>query len=346
MPCPKQKSFRAALAWGLFFFLAFQVGFNFVVDWHHPELYDAEFGVRLRKYRAWRSEHRDHSSLIVLGSSRLVASFAPEMLPELKQPEGRPVTPFSFAHLAAGPTMNLMQYRRLRHWQVKPDYLVVEVMPPALSRETTTIAIGSSTIRDLPTLHRHVDRGKLYGRFLLLRLVPWYRNRSALLHCLAPDWILTGEPSEMEQVPLRRLGGDLLWLTRTVVPADRALMSLKAAQAGYFPLLQQFAIRPGATRAYDELLCECRRAGVRVVLILTPEGETFRSWYPPRALAEIDAWCADMHRRHGVRIVDARRWLAEEDFIDSHHVLLHGARKFTLRLNEEVLRPLVAGEKR
>jgi hypothetical protein len=345
MPRLKSKSRRASLGWGLFFFLALQLGFNVVVDWRYPDLYDAEFGVRLRHYQAWRKEHPDHASLIVLGSSRVVMSFAPEMLPEMKQPDGTPVTPFNFAHLGAGPTMNLMQYRRLRRWNVKPDYLVVEVMPPVLSEESPTIAIGSATVRDLPTLHRHVDRGKLYGRFLLRRLVPWYRNRGELLHRLTSDWVLTGEPSERDRIRLGRLGGDLFWQVRSVVSAEVGAQYMQGAHDGYAPRLQQFAIRPQATRAYEELLRECRRDRVAVVLVLTPEGDRFRSWYPPRALAEIEAWCAQLHRRQGVWIVDARQWLAKEDFVDSHHVLLRGQRRFTLRLQEEVLGPLVAGGK-
>jgi hypothetical protein len=345
MPRLKPKSRRAPLWWGLLFFLALQLGFNVIVDWRYPELYDAEFGVRLQKYRAWRKEHPDHASLIVLGSSRVVMSFAPEMLPELRQPNGTVVTPFNFAHLGAGPAMNLMQYRRQRRWNVKPDYLVVEVMPPVLSEESPTIAIGSATAPDLPTLHRHVDRGKLYGRYLLRRLVPWYRNRGELLHRVAPDWVLTGEPSERDRISLGRLGGDLFWQVRSAVSAEVGAQYMQGAHDGYAPRLQQFAIRPEATRAYEELLRECRHDGVPVVLVLTPEGDKFRSWYPPQALAEIDVWCADLHQRHGVWIVDARRWLAEEDFVDSHHVLLRGMRRFTLRLHEEVLGPLVAGGK-
>jgi hypothetical protein len=342
---PSPKSFRAALGWGLLFFLALQVGFDCIADSFYPELYDAEFGVRLRHYRAWRKEHPDHASLLVLGSSRVVMNFGPEMLPELRRRDGTSVTAFNFAHVGAGPTLNLMQYRRLRRWNVRPDYLVVEVMPPVLSNESSSIAIGCMTACDLPTLHCHVHRGKLYGRFLRSRLLPLYRNRAELLHHFAPDWILTGEPSEMDQISLGPLGGDLFWKMRPVVSAQRATAYMQWSRNGYVPPLQQFAIRPDATRAFNELLCECMRDGVKVVLVLTPEGDTFRSWYPRRALAEIDAWCADIQRRHGVLIVDARRWLADEDFVDSHHVLLRGAQRFTLRLHDEVLRPLVEEEK-
>jgi hypothetical protein len=346
MPRNPRKSYRAALGWGLLAFLVLQLAFDLVADWGYPELYDSEFGVRLQHYRAWRKGHPDHGSLLVLGSSRVVMNFGPEILPELHRRDGSAVTAFNFAHVGAGPTMNLMQYRRLRRWGVKPDFLVVEIMPPVLSNESPSIPIACMTALDLPTLDPHVHRGKLYGRFVRSRLIPLYRNRSELLHHFAPEWILTDEQSEMDEITLGRLGGDLFWKMRPVVSAERTAALLQWTRDGYVPPLQQFAIKPEATRAYDELLCECRRDGVPVVLVLTPEGDLFRSWYPPRALAEIDAWCADIHWRQGVQVVDARRWLAEEDFVDSHHVVLRGMRKFTVRLNDEVLRPMVEREMR
>jgi len=43
----------------------------------------------------------------------------------------------------------------------------------------------------------------------------------------------------------------------------------------------------------------------------------------------------------GLTLVDARTWLPDSDFMDLHHVLASGAERFTKRLEEEVLRPLV-----
>jgi hypothetical protein len=337
------RSARAALGWGLLFFATLQVGFNVVVDWFRPEVYDAEFGVRLREFRARRREHPDRPALIVLGSSRCVLSFAPEELPLLETAEGASVLPFNFAHLGAGPVMNLMQYRRLRRCGVRPDYLVVEVMPPCLANEPPSMVTTCMTAPDLPTLHGYIEPAKLYGRFLMRRLVPWYRNRGEVLDRAAPDWVMAEEQAERRRIVLGPLGGDGGWSTPDSVAPDVAQARLAQTRAGYEPPLRAFRIRPEATRAYDELLRDCRRDGVAVALLLTPEGDAFRSWYPPEALAAIEGWCADMRKCHGVPIVDGRRWLAEDAFFDSHHVVRAGASGFTRRLGREVLRPLLAG---
>jgi hypothetical protein len=332
-----------ALGWGLFFFVALQVGFTLVVDWYRPDFYDAEFGVRLRKWRALRRLQPDRPALVLLGSSRCVMNFAPENLPPLRSAGGADVLLFNFSHLASGPVMNLVEYHRMRRFGVRPDYLVVEVMPPCLSSEGPSMVTTCMTAPDLPTLHPYVEPVRLYGRFLMRRLVPWYRCRALVLDRVVPSWVLGGEPLERRMITLGPLGGDVGWQTPESQTPQIAWRRFQQTQDDYVPRLREFRIRPEATRAYDELLSECRRDGIPVVLLLTPEGDLFRSWYPPRALAEIEAWCADMRRRHGVPIIDARRWLAEEDFIDSHHVCRAGATAFTRRLGREVLRPFVEG---
>jgi hypothetical protein len=50
-------------------------------------------------------------------------------------------------------------------------------------------------------------------------------------------------------------------------------------------------------------------------------------------------------REFGVAVVDARRWLADEEFEDGHHPLLAGQRAFTDRLYREVLVALVRSGK-
>ena len=39
--------------------------------------------------------------------------FHPELLPEVRSPEGKPVLAFNLSHLAAGPVINLMMVQRL-----------------------------------------------------------------------------------------------------------------------------------------------------------------------------------------------------------------------------------------
>ena len=343
MSRPSRVPIRAGLGWALFFFFALQIVINFVLDGRFPDLYDAEFGVRLKEFHARREEHPERPALLMLGSSRCVMNFLPEELPEMRTTGGATVLPFNFSHLGAGPVMNLMQYRRLRRYGVHPAYLVVEVMPPCLSNEPRTMITVCATAPDLPTLNGYLEPATLYGRFLMRRLAPCYRMRGEMLDLAAPGCLLVGKPAWSKPITLGPLGGDRGWVKRDFATLEYKRQCLEITRGDYLPPLRAFRVTSEATRAYDQLLEDCRRDGVTVVLLLTPEGDAFRSWYPPRTLKQIGDWCADMRRRHGVPIIDARQWLPEEDFVDSHHVLQAGALAFTRRLGDEVLRPLIEG---
>jgi hypothetical protein len=88
----------------------------------------------------------------------------------------------------------------------------------------------------------------------------------------------------------------------------------------------------------------CQREHIELVLLLTPEGPTFQSWCSAESRRRYDDYCAGFCREFRIPLVDARDWMKEEDFVDSHHLLLPGAEKFTRRLGRDVLEPMVAGK--
>ncbi len=334
---------RTTLAAGAFFFVAAQMLFNVVADTRHPELFDSEYGVRLSLLQARQAEAPGRPLLLLMGSSRTVAAFRPETLPEMQTADGTRVLPFNYSHLAAGPILTLMEYQRLRRAGVRPEWLVVEVMPPCLSLENPAQAVGCMTVFDLALLQRYFDWSMIYGRYIRFRLIPWYRHRGEIVRRLAPAWTAPGSYIDSELIHLAPLGGDDHWSRMSIGSPDLIRRASEAARADYVPRLQQFSIKKSATRAYGELITKCHTDGVRLVLLLTPESTEFRSWYSAESLRQIDDWCSEMRRQYGVQIIDARAWVADSDFMDGHHVLDRGADAFTKRLGEEVLRPLVRG---
>jgi hypothetical protein len=339
----RRRSPGAALAWALLFVVGAQLALSLAVELGWPGLYDEEFALRLEALRRRRAEGPERPLLLVMGSSRSQANFRPEGLPELRDAAGRRVLPFNFAHLGAGPVMNLMEFQRLRRAGVRPSWLVLEVMPPCLSNEPPSMITECLTAGDLPLLHRYVDRGKLYGRFLRSRLTLGHSRRYDLLRRFAPDWATPEADDEPPPIRLGPLGGDAGWMVKSRVSADEVRRYTERTRDAYRPPLQRFAIQESATRAYRELLGQCRADGVRAALLLNPEGSDFRSWYPPDALRQVEGWCAGLSQEYGVPVIDARRWLPDAAFLDSHHVLRDGAEAFTRRLGEEALRPLVQG---
>jgi Protein of unknown function (DUF1574) len=335
---------KKAMLWAVLGFVLLQVGFSVVVDTWHPEFYDPEYDVRLKLLRQRMAEEPDRPLLLLLGSSRTVMCFRPEILPPIR-PTGQPQPlTFNFSHLASGPAMNLVLLNRLLREGIRPRWLVVELMLPCLSRESYSVAAESSSYHDLPVLHRCVPLDKVYTVYLRTRLLPWYRHRSDLLYENAPDWCHADgdKAQEREQIKLDSLGGDTRWITPAKLDKADVQRRTDFAKAGYLERFQPYQIRDSIARTVRELLELCRKEQLPVVLVMTPESKEFQSWYSPGSREIIEGFCGRLRQEYGVRIIDARNWVADDAFTDGHHTLIRGADVFTLRLGREVLQPLTS----
>lgn len=338
----QQPRARAALIWGLLFVVVLHLGLNISLDAWVPEIYDFEFENHITELRRRVQESPDRPVLVLIGSSRTMTSFRPEILTPLSSPTGAAPIVFNFSHFGAGPIMNLVETHRLLRQGIKPRWLVLEIMPPFLADEGTSILTTRTEVRDLSVLHGYLPPGKLFGRFLRTRLNSWYSFRRTLcrhfLPVLAPDY-----DDEETAHHIGPLGGSNLRIVETSIsPADAAHRTT-CAYGTYGPPLQGFRITDQADRAMREVIELTGRHGIQVALLLSPEGSTFRSWYPPEVRTRLDAYLRELSVTYGVPVIDARGWLDDADFIDSHHVLLGGSEKFTRRLATDGLQPLVEG---
>src|SRR5262249_1104300 len=116
------------------------------------------------------------------------------------------------------------------------------------------------------------------------------------------------------------------------------------AHAEYHAILQRCQIGFRADQALHEIIQLCRRHQIGIALFLMPEGSEFRSWYPPAVQSRIDQYLAHLGEECSVPVLDMRTWMADVDFVDSHHLLPKGAAVFTKRFEGEVLRPLLRGD--
>jgi hypothetical protein len=323
-------------------FVGVQLGFTVVAEWSYPRLYDPEYGSRLALLRDRHREARSRPLLLVIGSSRLLRSFRPELLPPLRTAGGERPLPFNFAHGGAGPVFNLMNLYRLLGEGLRPRWLVVEVMPPYLAHDGEQFFLFHMGAKDLPLLGHYLNPLRLYGKYLRKRLLSGRRFQTQFLYRHAPD--LVPWANSLLPFELAPLGGPA-GLEAQLSPAELGRRTA-IAQGQYQNILRHFRVTPVAARALHELVAVCRREGIALTLLVTPEGSTFRSWYGPGAQEQMAAFLHDLSQGLGVPVVDARSWLADSDFYDSHHTLASGAAAFTRRLGREVLRPLVAGRLR
>ncbi len=109
--------------------------------------------------------------------------------------------------------------------------------------------------------------------------------------------------------------------------------------------MTHFHLGGPACDALRELLDDSRRDGVKTALVVAPEGPEFRGWYPPKTWRTIRVWLERLSREYDAPLVNAREWIDEDDFMDSHHLLKAGAARFTERLGRECIVPMLRGEK-
>ncbi|MFO0799097.1 MAG: hypothetical protein U0804_16640 [Gemmataceae bacterium] len=288
------------------------------VETVRPEVVDPDYFQRRDALRARVAEHPGKPLAVVIGSSRMVQGFSPDTLPD---PAGGPVLWFNAAHFGAGPVLNSVVLSRLLADGIKPDLVVFEIMPAFCVSENAPFLSHHLTHRDLAGIHRYTPPGELdlcYLRFRLTR--PARLTRAAEPFAgIIPPLPYGGNPTPIIDVTEEDRAARLVVQTRALGAA-----------------LKRLTVRPEADRALRASLQQCRAHGITPVLIRSPEGPTFRGFYDPAALARFEGYVADVARENGVRLIDARDWLAESDFMDSHHPLHRGSVAFTTRLVAEV----------
>jgi hypothetical protein len=338
---------RSALLWGLATFAVLQVGLAVAIEGWLPELRDPSYAYKARRLRRRTGDTHRPPAVVMLGSSRVEHGLRGQLLEEQLQAETgtRPVV-FNFGVSGAGPVIELLVLRRLLAEGIRPDLLLVEVLPPFLagqvhSPEVDRLTVDRLWLRELPLASR-------YGRPLAeLRAgwwqswpVPWYSHRFAILTRFAPLFLPGRSPAWT--FDLDDESGWAAPAVSTVTP-ESYRRGLAAAQAEYAPYFIGFRLGGTSCRALRELLDLCRQEQIAAALVLMPEGKDFRDLYPPLAWAEIETFLNGLSWEYGVPLVNAREWVCGEHYSDSHHLLPAGAALFTERLGRECIAPLLAG---
>jgi hypothetical protein len=117
--------------------------------------------------------------------------------------------------------------------------------------------------------------------------------------------------------------------------------ALERARNEYCPGLADFHLGGPNCEALGELLALCRESNIPTAIVLMPEGPLFRSWYRPEDWTAIENYLGEISRNYRTPVINCRTWIAEQDFLDSHHLRPNGAAKFTRRLGSEAILPLL-----
>jgi hypothetical protein len=280
----------------------------------------------------------------MLGSSRTGLAFHGQRAENYLAPQlGRPVVAFNYGIPASGPVTHLVYLKRLLSDGVTPDLLVLEILPsmfadlPGAPIEQNWFFADRLKYAEQDTVIRHgFPADKTRERWRKSFLIPWYTLRFQVLTRFVPSWL----PWQV-RFDWSRGADECGWGTsvhQTATPAEHAT-GLARVRAEYAAILAD--LHPGgpAAGALRELLAVCRERGVPVRLVLMPEGTEFRALYPPRVLARVLAFLASVSAEYDAPLTDAREWLPDAAFYDSHHMFAAGAEAFTDRLSREVIAP-------
>jgi hypothetical protein len=280
--------------------------------------------------------------VLMVGSSHVSDALRGSLVEsDLGKRLGRPVVVYNFGVPGDNPLNELLNFERLLARGVRPDLLLVEVMPALLHSNATAYQFQVMPaerfgLRDRWVLRQHhlprrFDRysWRCWG-------LPWYAHRLEILSILVPDFL----PTFLRQDWARGCD-ESGWIAPPYedTPESRARATAHAAGA-YGSTLSNFQLGNPFCEALGLLLERCHQERVPAALVLMPEGSAFRGLYSADALCQVDAFLGKLTGPHGTSVIDTRTWVADDGFFDSHHLLPHGAAVFTTRLEGEVLRLL------
>ncbi len=309
-------------------------------------VYNARLQRLLRQIRAAREKP---FTVVMLGSSRTGGAFRPKAINErLAKGLGRPVAAGNFGLNGCCPATNLLTWNRLLHDGVHPDLVLIEVMPAMLGdgwfpsdMTAERLPIGQLRRCDLPLMENYFGdlRPGLTRAWWLGLPNALYDSRLTLVSRIDPELL----PAEHRVVqPESLLSEDLPPDVDDTTPEIRR-RGMKAAEEQYAATLQNYHLGGRVAELFHEGLAEIHRAGVRVVLVILPEGPVFRSWYSPGGYEQVTRWLSELQTEFGVEVVDAHDWFEEIDFYDSHHLTPPAAERFSNRLASEHLLPIIQG---
>jgi hypothetical protein len=344
---PFSRQARAELVWLLAGLAILNLGLAIAVECGLPEVRDPSYGYRLRRLNARRTSSSNGRPLVImLGSSRTAFGFrAAEVSETLTRQTGRPLALFNFGIYGAGPITELLTFHRLRAAGVRPDLVLIEMTPAFLAgqqgapREMERIAPARLSFRELPLLGPYTASSRNLQRgWWLAWSVPWYAHRYAILSRLAPAWL----PFQLREDTWQHVdnsGSPAPYGGPELAPEGR-VQATEGVRRQYAPYLSRFQLGAPACQALVDLLGRCRTDKIPAALVLMPEGTAFRSLYSSDAWLQIEGFLETLHREFGVPVIDARGWVADDGFSDSHHLLPDAALVFSARLGDEAVKLL------
>jgi hypothetical protein len=284
--------------------------------------------VRERRLKALLSEQPNRPLVLALGSSQTLWGL---QAGKLCGPTSSDPLVFNFGMHAYGPVHQFAALEGLRAQRIEPSGLILEIMPGLLNAEPAaddTHGKGFLNWTETVAVARITGSRRGYGLWFLVRSAAWFKYRHRLQSRFLPSWVPAtfAETAGIETDPYG-------WYADTRAPDPQQAEHWRQL---YQTRLRSFFVPAVNDRALREMLSTCRSRQVPVLLLIPPEGPTFRSWYSAEFESALQNYLSAISSEYRVRLIDARGWLeSESEFIDGVHLTPTGAAQFTERLGRE-----------
>ncbi len=341
MPGRGRNRARAEVLWTAAGFVLIQLGLALTLERGLPQVRDEEFAAKLERLQARRAEMPGRPLAVVLGSSRTQMGLDAGWL---SQDSGW--LTFNLGFDGCGLMMECISLRRLLAAGIRPDLVVLEVIPVQL------LVGAGCPVEDCrlhPTRFRADELAVVYpysGQPWRL-LTGWLRGRAfpcvqyhtQLRNCLGLDLPSDGNAVEDSEDIVDPWG----WKPfRGAVTAERVAAATQKTLNEYRPELRDGRFGPEKLEALRALLAYCRSEHIPTAVVLMPESQAFQSLYPAGLQGDLVALLSGLQRDYELQaMIDARDWVGDNDFLDAHHLRAAGARAFTERFGREALPPLL-----
>ena len=336
---------RSALLWGFTAVLSAHLWLAIMVETRKPEWRDPEFFHRQQRLATLvqleREQGRSRPLVVILGGSRTQTGRSPEHL-------GDGFLAYNCSQSGCLPVGERLNLVRLLDSGIKPDFVLIEVLPPVLAdpgpmdHRIPAERIGLAEFRHLGGDRLASERA--WVEWASLRLESWYSLRSPLL----ANWGLSEVfPIRNDPHPLWSSMSPLGWSPAAPREwhANQREERLGVAHRTYSWLLNDFAIQHENDRVIRDMLKTCRARGIHAALFVMPESPRFRSWYPPGAREQVGDYLAKISHEFGTPVFDTSAWIDDEAaFLDGHHLLKNAAVAFSCRFGRDCVEPWVRGK--
>ncbi len=340
-PLPRRRAARTEAIWTLSGFALISTALFVAIDTRYSHWYDEEYAKRREQFQARVAEEPDRPVLMVVGSSRILCGFLATEVGDVPDPAtGQRALVLHNSHLGSGARMNLMLVDRCVRDGVRPKWVVIELVPGILFHEA--LHMRTVSMADLKLILPFTNQGRVIYELARERVNIVYNMRMNLLRNTVPALETVVDAKDVVRV--NRVGDDDNWSRIDHPTPEMKEVQTKKATDYYQARMGNLQMRPELADATREMARYCRRNGIGLAFIITPEDSRFRSWYGPTSEATFQEFAQSLRAEFGVPIVDGRQWVEDKYFVDPHHLMTEGSRRFTARLEREVLGPLVRGE--